>query len=69
MRASTMIRVTVLTAAPAYMSLTAASTGAGAGGRTRPGRLAAGRVGLVHGDLCSGNLPKRAQFPDISYRA
>ena len=36
MRASTMIKVTVLTAAPAYMSLTAVSTGAGAGGRSGP---------------------------------
>ena len=33
MSASEMIRLTVLTAAPAYMSLTAFSTGGGAGGR------------------------------------
>ena len=36
MRASEMIRVTALTAAPAYMSLTAVSTGAGAGGCSGP---------------------------------
>ena len=36
MRASTMIKVTVLTAAPAYISLTAVRTGAGAAGRNGP---------------------------------
>jgi hypothetical protein len=34
MEASEMIRDTMLTAAPAYMSLTAVRTGAGAGGRS-----------------------------------
>ena len=43
MRASTMIKVMVLTAAPAYMSLTAVSTGVGAGGRSGlPGCLLGG---------------------------
>jgi hypothetical protein len=37
MKTSPMIRLTVLTAAPAYMSLTAVSTGAGAGGGGGPG--------------------------------
>jgi len=36
MEASEMIRDTMLTAAPAYMSLTAVRTGAGAGGRSGP---------------------------------
>ena len=36
MRVAEMIRVTVMTAAAAYMSLTAASTGAGAAGRSGP---------------------------------
>ena len=35
-RASVMITVTVLTAAPAYMSVTAVRTGTGAGGRSGP---------------------------------
>ena len=35
-RASPMISPAALTAAPAYMSLTAVSTGAGAGGRSGP---------------------------------
>jgi hypothetical protein len=41
-------------------------------GNSRPqwlGWLAAGRVRLIHGDLCTGSLPKQAQFPALNYRA
>ena len=64
-----MTRLTVLTAAPAYMSLTAFSTGCGARGPLRLDGLAGRRVGLVHDDLCWVKMPNRMAGPALIYRA